>query len=59
MYGKRVGAQGESKRKLIMDLEIDDRHNPILIKSNHDSYQTINNDKILWIPDEVAKNRLN
>ena len=39
VYGKRVGAQGESKRKLIMDLEIDDRHNPILIKSNQDTME--------------------
>ena len=55
-----------------MDLELDDRHNPILINSNDESfeslkqsqnqiqqYQTANNDKILWIPEEVARNRLN
>ena len=55
-----------------MDLEIDNRNNPILINSNDESfeslkqnqnqiqqYQTTNNDKILWIPEEVARNRLN
>ena len=63
MYGKRVGAQNESKRRLIMDLEIDNRNNPILINSNDESfeslkqnqnqiqqYQTTNNDKILGYP---------
>ena len=41
MYGKRVGAQNESKRRLIMDLEIDNRHNPILINSNDESFESL------------------